>query len=77
METDYVYPLIGDRKSPNEWTEMGKTSAVERAMKKVNHILATHYPDHIPEEVDAAIRSQFPVRLPRDAMRQAPRRAVA
>jgi trimethylamine--corrinoid protein Co-methyltransferase len=77
METEYVYPGIGDRKSPNEWTELGKTTAIERAMKKVDHILATHFPDHIAAEVDAAIREKFPVRLSQDAMRPAPRRAVA
>jgi len=27
--------------------------------------LASHFPDHIPEAVDAAIRDRFPVRLAR------------
>ena len=33
--------------------------------------LASHFPDHIPEAVDAAIRDRFPVRLARARMRPA------
>ena len=77
METEYVYPAIGDRKSPNEWTEQGKTTAVERAMKKVDQILSNHFPGHVAPEVDAQIRERFPIRLPREAMTPPPRRAVA
>ena len=68
MQTEYLYPAIGDRKSPNEWTEQGSTDIVERAARKVRELLATHYPVHIPEAIDAAIRARFPVRLPRESM---------
>ena len=68
MQTEYLYPAIGDRKSPNEWTEQGSTDIVDRAARKVRELLATHYPAHIPEAVDAAIRARFPVRLPRERM---------
>ena len=68
MQTEYLYPAIGDRKSPNEWTEQGSTDIVDRAARKVRELLATHYPAHIPEAVDAAIRARFPVRLPRESM---------
>jgi trimethylamine--corrinoid protein Co-methyltransferase len=71
MQTDYLYPAVGDRRSPNEWIEQGSTTVVDRATKKVKDILATHYPSHIPEAVDAEIRSKFPVKLPREAMRSA------
>jgi hypothetical protein len=40
-----------------------------RAMKKVDEILATHFPSHVAEAVDAEIRRRFPVRLPRASMR--------
>ena len=73
MQTEYLYPAIGDRKSPNEWTEQGSTDIVERAARKVRDLLATHYPAHIPEAVDAAIRARFPVRLPRESMSPASR----
>ncbi|HEV3180893.1 MAG TPA: trimethylamine methyltransferase family protein, partial [Steroidobacteraceae bacterium] len=69
MQSAYLYPVIGDRKSPNEWAEQGALDITQRAEKKVREILATHFPDHVPEAVDARIREQFPVKLPREAMR--------
>jgi trimethylamine--corrinoid protein Co-methyltransferase len=69
MQSAYVYPAIGDRKSPNEWQEQGATDITERAAKKVADILSTHYPEHVPEAVDAQLRERFPVKLPRSAMR--------
>jgi trimethylamine--corrinoid protein Co-methyltransferase len=71
MQTEYLYPAVGDRRSPNEWIEQGSTSVLDRAAKKVKDLLATHYPSHISEEVDQAIRAKFPVRLPRSGMRPA------
>ena len=68
MQSAYLYPLVGDRKSPNEWTEQGALDITQRAEKKVREILATHFPTHVPEAVDARIRELFPVRLPREAM---------
>ena len=32
-------------------------------MKKVEEILATHFPSHVAEAVDAEIRRRFPVQL--------------
>ena len=71
MQSAYLYPAIGDRKSPNEWIEQGSLDISARAASKVREILATHFPDHIPEAVDAGIRERYPVRLPRAAMRPA------
>jgi len=70
MQTEYLYPGIGDRRSPNEWIEQGSTSVLDRAEKKVKDILSTHYPSHIAEDVDAEIRAKFPVKLPRTGMRR-------
>ena len=60
-----MYPSVGDRSSPNDWVEQGRPSVVERAARKLETILANHYPYHIPESVDAAIRERLPIRLPR------------
>jgi len=68
MQRDYLYPVLGDRSSPNQWEEKGRPSLVDRASVKLEEILSTHYPSHIPQAVDDAIRAQFPVRLPREAM---------
>ncbi len=69
MQRDYVYPEIGDRASPKEWVEQGSTDSVQRARVYVRETLSKHYPAHIPEEADAAIRAQSDIKLPRAFMR--------
>lgn len=69
MQSEYFYPLIGDRTSPKEWIEEGRKSAVDRAREKVREILSAHYPRHVPDAVDDAIRARFDVKLPRGRMR--------
>ena len=68
MQTEYLYPAIGDRRSPNEWTEQGATDALQRAVRRVQEILAEHHPAHVPEAIDAVIRQKYPVKLDRSAM---------
>ncbi len=69
MEKDYVYPVVGDRTSPKEWKEQGSTNVLEKAQLRVKEILSSHFPDHIDEALDAAIRESFDVKLPRDIMK--------
>jgi trimethylamine---corrinoid protein Co-methyltransferase len=69
MQTEYLYPTVGDRRSPNEWREQGSSNVSDRAARKVAEILATHYPQHVPESVDAELRQRFPIRLAREGMR--------
>jgi len=69
MQTEYLYPGIGDRKSPNEWNEQGALDISQRAMAKVEEILGHHFPSHVAEAVDAEIRRRFPVKLDRSHMR--------
>jgi trimethylamine--corrinoid protein Co-methyltransferase len=71
MQTEYVYPLVGDRTTPKEWVERGRPGIVDRAIRKTRHILDNHFPAHIATTVDDSIRQRFPVRLARDAMRRA------
>jgi trimethylamine--corrinoid protein Co-methyltransferase len=68
MQTEYIYPGVGDRRSPNEWLEQGGLDVTARAMRKVQEILTSHYPSHVPEAVDALIRQRYPVKLPRHRM---------
>ena len=77
METEYVYPAVGDRRSPNEWNEQGATNVLQRAAARVRELLASHYPAHIDEAIDAEIRSRFPIKLAREAMRPTRPRAAA
>jgi trimethylamine--corrinoid protein Co-methyltransferase len=69
MERDYVYPEVGDRLSPKDWKEQGSTDVLQRAKAKVESILSSGRPSHIPEAVDARIREMLEIRLPREAMR--------
>jgi len=68
MQKEYVYPNVADRTSPKEWAEQGKPVLIETARKRVDQILSTHYPSHIPDDVDEAIREKFKVLLPRTDM---------
>ena len=69
MQSEYVYPAVGDRTSPKEWLEAGKPELASRAREATARILAEHFPRHIPDEVDDRIRAEFPIRIPREAMR--------
>jgi len=69
MQTEYLYPNLGDRSPPTQWAEQGSKDIIQRAEIKVQDLLATHFPSHISEEVDAEIRAHFPVKLPRENMR--------
>lgn len=68
MQREYIYPTIGDRTSPKEWFEQNRPVLIERARKRVDEVLSSHYPRHISDEVDAAIRERFNVELPLGAM---------
>ncbi len=67
MQTEYIYPQMGDRLSPNEWAEQDKPVLLDKAIAKKNEILSNYYPTHISDEVDREIREQFPILLPREA----------
>jgi trimethylamine--corrinoid protein Co-methyltransferase len=69
MQTEYVYPVVGDRRSPNEWAEAGHLDALARAESKVREVLAHHWPAHVSEAVDDAMRAGGRVKLPREHMR--------
>jgi trimethylamine--corrinoid protein Co-methyltransferase len=64
MQSEYIYPEVGDRFSPNLWNEAGKPSALALAVQRRDEVLANHFPNHISAETDARIRANFPIRLP-------------
>ena len=68
MESEYLYPQIGDRESPNAWEQAGAKDALQRARDRVSEILSAHYPNYIGAEADAAIRAKLPIRLAPEAM---------
>jgi trimethylamine--corrinoid protein Co-methyltransferase len=68
MQRDYVYPLVGDRKSPKEWVEGGSTDILTRAVAKRAELLAIPHRAALAPALDAEIRGRFPVRLPETAV---------
>lgn len=67
MQSEYIYPEFSDRNSPNEWNEAGRPKILDKAIKRKNEILASHFPDHISDEVDRAVRAKFTIKLSRAA----------
>ena len=59
MQTEYIYPVIGDRSSPKEWEEIGKPNLVETAIKRKNEILNSFHPNHVSSEIDKELHRKF------------------
>ena len=62
MQTEYVYPEIGNRLTPKDWDEAGKPDLIAAARARKDAILATA-PRQIEAPLDRAIRSDFPIRF--------------
>ena len=65
MNTEYIYPVIGDRLPPDDWADAGAKDARQAAHDHVARTLADHHPDHIGPALDAELRQRFPVTLDR------------
>ncbi len=63
MQSEYIYPEVGDRASPKEWLEQGASDVTQRARARTAEILSRHYPQHIDPALDDEIRRRFPVKL--------------
>lgn len=62
MERDYYYPQLADRDAPVTWAEKGAPDIWRRARETAKHVLATHKPDYLTKEQDAAIRAVVPIK---------------
>ena len=58
MQTEYVYPSVGNRMSPKEWVEAGRPQLLDRAIARKNSILAKAG-SQIDPDIDAAIRATY------------------
>ncbi len=65
MESEYIYPHLGDRQTIPEWEEEGSRDILDRARSYTSQTLSTHYPQHISTEIDDKIRANFDIRLSR------------
>jgi len=68
MQTEYVYPAIGNRMSPKEWGEAGRPDIIETAIARKKQMLEELFPAHIPIETDDHVRANFGIKLPRPSM---------
>lgn len=63
MESEFIYPDLADRTSPSDWADAGAVDMRERAALLVRETLDSHYPTRIDDDVDAVIRSRYPIHL--------------
>jgi trimethylamine--corrinoid protein Co-methyltransferase len=68
MQTEYIYPALGDRTSPKEWLEIGRPDLIQKAIARKREILDGFYPQHLPYEIDKAVRAKFNIHLPPQAV---------
>ncbi|WP_350333536.1 trimethylamine methyltransferase family protein [Coralliovum pocilloporae] len=70
MKSDFIYPDHADRQAPEAWLASGSPTINSAARQRVETVLETHFPTHIPPDVDKVLRAEFPIRLPRNRMGQ-------
>lgn len=70
MESEYIYPVIGNRMSPKEWAEAEKPDIIKKAIEEKRRILDNYFPNYITPELDAELRKKFDILLPRKNMMQ-------
>ena len=61
METEYLYPVIGDRDTPAEWEAAGGRLAREEAAERARALRDSGL-RRLTDEQDAEIRHRFPIR---------------
>lgn len=62
METEYLYPEIGNRMTPKDWVEAQKPDLVDVARARMQAILQTAVPQVSPD-LDREIRARFSIRF--------------
>lgn len=69
MKSDYYYPQLGDRQTPDDWRDSGATDMQQRAREWTRRTCAEYFPTYIDDALDARWRSEYPIVLPQCAMR--------
>ena len=63
MQSDHVYPSLGNRMSPKEWDENDKPELLTNATARKEAILAEPSPARFDPMLDQAIRNRFKIHL--------------
>ncbi len=69
MNTGYYYPHTADRSTRETWELNGALDMRERARRRARELLSTQWPRHISDELDARLRAEFDILLPREVMK--------
>jgi trimethylamine--corrinoid protein Co-methyltransferase len=64
MQSDYIYPHLGDRSSPKEWEERNRPDLIAGATARKEAILAAPGAARFDAATDAAVRARFAIHLP-------------
>lgn len=64
MQSDYVYPALGDRTSPKEWAEIGKPDLNRKATERKEEILSQPSKARFDPILDKSLRERFRIHLP-------------
>jgi len=68
MQSEYVYPRLGDRSSPKEWLENDRPDLLIRTIARKREILDGYFPMHLDPFIDRDVRERFPIHLPMAAV---------
>ena len=68
-KSEYRYPHTSERSDRADWERAGSLDMRERARIRARELLDTQWPTHIPDEVDARVRAEFDILLPREVMK--------
>ncbi len=63
MQSDYYYPDLADRRTPQDWADQGSPEILAEARQRTRELLSEAPPRHISAEIDREIRQQYPIRL--------------
>jgi trimethylamine--corrinoid protein Co-methyltransferase len=75
-KTEFWYPNLCDRRNYEEWDMMGRTTMKDRAVARVQDILATHQPSPLKPETEKVVREvleEAEDRVKQDAWQNRPR----
>ena len=64
MQTEYIYPALGDRSSPKEWEELGKPDLIEKAKERKTEILNQPSAAQFSADIERDLRAAFKIHLP-------------
>ena len=64
MQSDYVYPALGNRMSPKEWGENDKPDLIASAVERKKRILSERSAARFDPALDAELRRSFNIHLP-------------